>query len=105
MEEANAEHRLRQRVESFLRQNLPQIEMHGGESTIKSLDPESGEVTLVLSGACSGCGLSPMTVNAIQRRLPRDVEGVESVEVFADELSASASSDEDNEIDERDAPF
>ena len=67
------------RVESFLMRNFPQISMHGGSAAVESVDEETGEVWLQLGGACSGCGISPMTIQAIQSRLPMDVEGVTTV--------------------------
>ena len=69
------------RVETFLMRNFPQIAMHGGSAAVESVDEESGEVWLRLGGACSGCGISPMTIQAIQSRMPMDVEGVSAVHV------------------------
>lgn len=68
-------------VESFLRRNFPQIAMHGGDAAVESIDEETGEVWLRLGGACSGCGISPMTIQAIQSRLPTAVDGVSEVHV------------------------
>jgi len=68
-------------VASFLRTNFPQIAMHGGDAAIQDLDPESGEVWIQLSGACGGCGISPMTTQAIQSRLPMDIDDVTRVHV------------------------
>ena len=72
---------LLEEVASFLRRNFPQIAMHGGNAAIQDLDPESGEVWIQLSGACGGCGISPMTTQAIQSRLPMDIEGITQVHI------------------------
>jgi Fe-S cluster biogenesis protein NfuA len=75
------EEELRSEVDTFLISNFPQIKMHGGEFTILEADPEDGFVSVQLSGACSGCGISPMTKEAIRSRLPDNVEGVNMVKV------------------------
>lgn len=72
---------LRNEVTSFLRRNFPQIQMHGGSSDIVDVDLESGHVHIVLSGACSGCGISPMTVEAIKQRMSKNIDVVETIEV------------------------
>ena len=69
------------RVETFLMRNFPQIAMHGGSAAVESVDEETGEVWLRLGGACSGCGISPMTIQAIQSRMPMHVDGVTEVHV------------------------
>ncbi|MFB6131177.1 MAG: NifU family protein [Salinigranum sp.] len=68
-------------VAAFLRKNFPQIAMHGGNAAILDLDPETGEVWIRLSGACGGCGISPMTTRAIQTRLPVELADVTEVHV------------------------
>lgn len=70
---------LRDRVERFVRTNFPQIGMHGGSHAVQHLDAEAGEVTIALGGACSGCGVSPMTVQALQARLPREIPELPTV--------------------------
>ncbi|UWG46432.1 Fe-S cluster biogenesis protein NfuA, 4Fe-4S-binding domain [Halanaeroarchaeum sp. HSR-CO] len=75
---------LRERVTDFLSRNFPQIQMHGGTAVIESLDAESGEVTLRLAGACSGCGISPMTVQAIKSRMAAEIPEIETVHADAD---------------------
>jgi len=70
---------LRQRVENFLRRNFPQIQMHGGSAAIQHIDPEAGEVTVQLGGACSGCGISPMTIQAIKSRMVKEIPEIETV--------------------------
>ena len=66
-------------VETFLQGNLPQIAMHGGDASVLDVDPEAGRVRIRLAGACSGCGISPMTIQAITNRLPAEVPGIDEV--------------------------
>jgi len=70
---------LRERVTNFLRRNFPQIQMHGGSAAISHLDPESGEVHIQLGGACSGCGISPMTIQAIKSRMVKEIPEISEV--------------------------
>ncbi|OIB55583.1 NifU family protein [Natrialba sp. SSL1] len=70
---------LEDRVANFLRRNFPQIQMHGGSAAIQDLDRETGEVTIALGGACSGCGISPMTIQAIKSRMVKEIPEIEKV--------------------------
>jgi len=70
---------LEDRIANFLRRNFPQIQMHGGSAAIQELDPEAGEVTVALGGACSGCGISPMTIQAIKTRMTKEIPEIETV--------------------------
>ncbi len=70
---------LEERVANFLRRNFPQIQMHGGSAAIQDLDRESGEVSIALGGACSGCGISPMTIQAIKSRMVKEIPEIEKV--------------------------
>ncbi len=70
---------LRDRISNFLMRNFPQIQMHGGSAAIQDLDVESGEVTVMLGGACSGCGISPMTIQAIKSRMVKEIPEIETV--------------------------
>jgi Fe/S biogenesis protein NfuA len=70
---------LEERVNNFLRRNFPQIQMHGGTAAIQSIDREEGIVDLQLGGACSGCGISPMTIQAIKSRMTKEIPEVETV--------------------------
>lgn len=72
---------LERKTRSYLNDNVPQIQDHGGHFQIEDVDDESGEVTLAIGGACSGCGIAPMTMRAIETRLPDNVEGVSNVTV------------------------
>lgn len=77
----SSEDEVREAVSLFLQRNFPQIQAHGGDSTITEVDLESGHVAITLSGACDGCGVSSMTTEAIKRRLPREVDAVGTVAV------------------------
>ncbi|MHC3436804.1 NifU family protein [Natrialbaceae archaeon A-gly3] len=70
---------LEERVANFLRRNFPQIQMHGGSAAVQDIDRESGEVTIALGGACSGCGISPMTIQAIKSRMVKEIPEIEKV--------------------------
>ncbi|XVH32754.1 NifU family protein [Haloferacaceae archaeon DSL9] len=74
-----SEDELRDRVVNFLRRNFPQIQMHGGSAAIQHLDRETGEVRIKLGGACSGCGISPMTIQAIKTRMVKEIPEINEV--------------------------
>jgi Fe/S biogenesis protein NfuA len=77
--EQNPEDELRERITNFLRRNFPQIEMHGGSAAIQDLNLEEGSVTVQLGGACSGCGISPMTIQAIKTRMTKEIPEIDTV--------------------------
>ncbi|WP_372910555.1 NifU family protein [Salinigranum sp.] len=72
---------LERRTRNYLSNNVPQIQQHGGHFEIRDVDEEAGRVTVAIGGACSGCGIAPMTMQAIEHRLPENVEEVTEVEV------------------------
>lgn len=74
---------LREEVTNFLRRNFPQIQMHGGSAAIQHIDLESGEVSVALGGACSGCGISPMTIQAIKSRMVKEIPEITQVHADA----------------------
>ncbi len=78
-EAQKSEDELREEVTNFLRRNFPQIQMHGGSAAIQHLDVEAGEVTVALGGACSGCGISPMTIQAIKSRMVKEIPEINRV--------------------------
>ncbi len=78
-DEQSPEDELRERITNFLRRNFPQIQMHGGSAAIQDLDMEEGSVTIQLGGACSGCGISPMTIQAIKTRMTKEIPEIETV--------------------------
>jgi Fe-S cluster biogenesis protein NfuA len=71
-------------IERFLARNFPQIDMHGGSAGIEGIDRETGEVWITLGGACSGCGISPMTVSALQSRLVAEFDELTRVHASTD---------------------
>jgi len=84
-ESAEQVERIKQDIITFLRANFPQIEMHGGSFSVEEVKTGTAEATVRLSGACSGCGISPMTVQAVKKRLPKQIDGVNTVDVYTGE--------------------
>lgn len=80
-----SEDQMKERVTKFLQKNFPQIQMHGGEADIEHLDLDDGEVHINLSGACSGCGISPMTIQALKKRLPKEIPELTTVKATTEE--------------------
>lgn len=72
---------LERQTRSFLNDEVPQIQDHGGNFEVRDVDAETGEVTVAIGGACSGCGIAPMTMQAIETRLPEEVDDLSDVEV------------------------
>lgn len=105
----DSENSLRDELNSFIKRNFPQIAMHGGEFGITELNEEEGFVRITLGGTCSGCGISPMTIQALQKRLPGEIDEIERVEAetmggetINTPTPQRGTSDEDNGPD---APF
>ncbi|MFC7154472.1 NifU family protein [Halomarina halobia] len=73
------EEELRERISRFMMRNFPQIQMHGGSAAIQDLDVEGRSVTIALGGACSGCGISPMTIQALKTRLIQEIPEIDTV--------------------------
>ena len=103
---------LEQRVEHFLRRNFPQIQMHGGSAAVEELDPEAGRAVVQLSGACSGCGISPMTVQAIEARMVQEIPEIDDVEARTGMVGfggaspePTAESDSNDDPDRPPSPF
>ncbi|WP_129116840.1 NifU family protein [Halegenticoccus tardaugens] len=74
-----AERGLEERIELFMARNFPQIQMHGGSAGIDAIDEEAGEVWISLAGACSGCGISPMTIQALEARMVAEFDEIDVV--------------------------
>jgi Fe-S cluster biogenesis protein NfuA len=72
---------LERQTRNFLSNNVPQIQQHGGSFEVRDVDEEAGRATVAIGGACSGCGIAPMTMKAIEQRLPESVDDLEAVEV------------------------
>jgi Fe-S cluster biogenesis protein NfuA len=99
-------------TEHFLTSNVPQIQEHGGSFEIVEADAESGEVTVAIGGACSGCGIAPMTMKAIERNLPEFVDGLDDVTVVREDgysgavmPSKTEEMEEMSEYEDYDPPF
>ena len=61
----------------------PAIQADGGDIFLKSIDIETGVVTVELTGACVSCPASTITLKAGVERILKDrVPGVTSVERF-----------------------
>lgn len=91
-----SEEELRDSVEVFLLAQFPQIKMHGGEIDITEASPADEFVSINLEGACSGCGISPQTVQAIKRRLPKEVPEVTTVDVDTGDSDVGPSLDSES---------
>jgi Fe-S cluster biogenesis protein NfuA len=91
--EAEGEDDLREEISNFLRRNFPQIQMHGGSAAIQDIDRETGEVSIQLGGACSGCGISPMTIQAIKSRMVKEIDEVEAVHANTGDPAGMGGSD------------
>ncbi|MFB6082586.1 MAG: NifU family protein [Halanaeroarchaeum sp.] len=80
---------LQDRIESWLSVQMPIIQMHGGTSAVKEVDPEAGRVAVELGGTCAGCGISPRTAERVRENLTSEFDAVEDVEVvFMDDTEA-----------------
>jgi Fe-S cluster biogenesis protein NfuA len=72
---------LERQARNYLSNNVPQIQQHGGNFEVRDVNEEAGTATVAIGGACSGCGIAPMTMKAIERRLPGSVDGLDDVDV------------------------
>jgi Fe-S cluster biogenesis protein NfuA len=93
---------LERRLERFMHRNFPQIAMHGGTAGIDAIDEDTGEVWLTLAGACSGCGISPMTIQALKSRMVVEFEEVREVHASTGD---GFEYDSDERPDLSDVPF
>ena len=97
---------LAQQTQRFIENEVPQIEQHGGSFEVTEIDEAAGTATVAIGGACSGCGIAPMTMKAIQKRLPESVDGLENVDVVRADGSGTAvlpsKTDEMSAMDEYD---
>ncbi|WP_224336287.1 NifU family protein [Haloprofundus halobius] len=95
MSTIDAEKSLEDRIELFMMRNFPQIQMHGGSAAIEAIDQESGEVWIALGGACSGCGISPMTVQALKSRMISEFDEITAVHASTDRSGFGSAPDDD----------
>lgn len=102
---------LRERITMFMQANFPQIKMHGGSANIQHLDADAGEVTIQLGGACSGCGISPMTIQALKTRMTKELDEINTVHADTGSGGSSgmspsfAGKDPDGEDEDAEVPF
>jgi len=73
--------KLERQTRSYMSDQVPQIQQHGGSFEVRDVDADAGTATVAIGGACSGCGIAPMTMKAIERNLPDSVDGIDDVEV------------------------
>jgi len=68
----------------------PAIQADGGDIFLKSIDEDSGVVTVELTGACVSCPASTVTLKAGVERILKDrVPGVTSVEQYGAETESA----------------
>jgi len=72
---------IERKTRTYLSDNVPQIQEHGGHFEVRDVDESDGKVTVAIGGACSGCGIAPMTIKAIENRLPDHVDELSEAEV------------------------
>lgn len=72
---------LQTKIEKWLTSQMPMIQMHGGTSMVREIDLEEGLVVIELGGTCSGCGISNITANNIQRELYLDFDEIKEVQI------------------------
>ena len=59
----------------------PSVEMHGGVVKLQECDMETGVATMLMSGACSGCASSTVTLKlGVENMLKHYVPEVNAVE-------------------------
>jgi Fe-S cluster biogenesis protein NfuA len=69
---------MRDRVEEVLKQIRPSLQADGGD--VELVDVEDGVVSVKLTGACSGCPMSTMTLkNGIERVLKEQITDIKQV--------------------------
>ena len=72
---------LKSQIETWMVKQMPIIQMHGGTSIVREANPETGQVVVELGGTCSGCGISNITAENIQRDMYFEFEEVTDVQV------------------------
>ena len=69
---------MRHEVEEVLNRIRPSLHADGGD--VELVDIKDGVVSVRLTGACSGCPLSTLTLkNGIERLLKEEIAGVKEV--------------------------
>ncbi|MEN8262209.1 MAG: NifU family protein [Nitrospirota bacterium] len=71
---------MREKVEEVLQKVRPMLQRDGGDVELVDVQ-DDGVVKVRLTGACSGCPMSTMTLkNAIEETIKKEVPGIKSVE-------------------------
>ena len=69
---------VRDKVEEVLNQIRPSLRADGGD--VELVDVKDGIVSVKLTGACSGCPMSTLTLkNGIERLLKEELSGIKEV--------------------------
>lgn len=69
---------MRDKVEEVLNQIRPSLRADGGD--VELVDVQDGIVSVKLTGACSGCPMSTVTLkNGIERLLKEEISGIKEV--------------------------
>ena len=73
-------------IESIVENNIqPSVEMHGGVVKLQDFDMETGVALMLMSGACSGCASSSITLKmGVENMLKHYVPEVNAVEGMDD---------------------
>jgi Fe-S cluster biogenesis protein NfuA len=79
-DDLDTEESLAERLEQWLAKQMPIIQMHGGTSSVRKADADSGEVIIELGGGCSGCDVGDVTAGNIEADLLKWAE-IEEVTV------------------------
>ncbi len=71
---------LKDKVEEVLKEVRPMLQADGGDIELVSASDEDGKVTVKLTGACSGCPMSQMTLKmGVERILKKKVPEIKEV--------------------------
>ena len=71
---------MRERVEAVLGKVRPMLQRDGGDVELVDVQ-DDGVVKVRLTGACSGCPMSTMTLkNAIEETIKKEIPEIKSVE-------------------------
>ena len=68
-------------IKKIITNNIqPSVAMHGGEVIFQDFDERNGQVTMLMSGSCSGCASSMMTLKmGVENMLKHYVPEVQKV--------------------------
>ncbi len=71
---------MREKVEAVLEKVRPMLQRDGGDVELVDVQ-DDGVVKVKLTGACSGCPMSTMTLkNAIEETIKKEIPEIKSVE-------------------------